>query len=282
MKPKPSLRIAGYLYLILVPVFASALGFGVGKISAFYYLPIWILNAGVMIMAARNLGQPSFFKNSEKKFLIAGAFFLLVPWILISMFFGLGPPPESPSEWTATAAEQQIRYFMLTIAGVFIALGFSFLRENLKQEGEKFFSLLGFILILIAIPLFVLDMLFWGFSLTESFKILVSSHTEKLPEWFAPMRKLFGMISVVEVALTYLATAFFAVSMHRTGWLGILTCRIYIAISLVAFILIVLSSFFSEPFLTAGFVVSIPAAPFLMPYYMGVNLLYRTRKIPEN
>jgi hypothetical protein len=43
--------------------------------------------------------------------------------------------------------------------------------------------------------------------------------------------------------------------------------------SLLAFILIALSAFLPEPFVTAGFVVSIPAIPFLMPYFIDVHLL---------
>jgi hypothetical protein len=44
-------------------------------------------------------------------------------------------------------------------------------------------------------------------------------------------------------------------------------------VSLVAFVLIILSAYLPEPFVTAGFAVSIPAAPFLMPYFIGVHLL---------
>ena len=79
-------------------------------------------------------------KNEEKSNLARASFFLIVPWILISMFAGLGPPPDTAVEWTATAKEQQVRYFMLVIGGGFIALGFAGLRERLKEEGENFYS----------------------------------------------------------------------------------------------------------------------------------------------
>ena len=51
-------------------------------------------------------------KDEENSGLAKAAFFFVVPWILISMFAGLGPPPETAVEWTATAKEQQARYFM--------------------------------------------------------------------------------------------------------------------------------------------------------------------------
>ncbi len=232
-----------------------------------------------MVIASWILGLHVINKKTEKTHLIVGAFFLIIPWILVSMFFGLGPPPEKATGWVATATEQQVRYSMLVVAGIFVAFGFTLLKEKLKNDGENYYSLLGFIAIIIAIPLFILDMLFWGFSLTESYKILVSTNTEKLPDWFKPLRVIFGMISVVEVSLTYLAITFFAVSMNRVGWLGKISSKIYILISLFAFMLIVLSVFLPEPFITAGFAAAIPAIPFLMPYFMGVNLL---RKAGDN
>lgn len=268
-------RKTSRIYLLLVPLLVVAFGFGIGKINYRFYLPIWLINVFLMVMASWILGLHVINKKNEKTHLAAGAFFLIAPWILVSMFFGLGPPPETASGWVATATEQQVRYSMLTVAGIFIALGFALLKEKLKNEGETYYSLLGFIAIIIAIPLFILDMLFWGFSLTESFKLLVSTNTEKLPEWFKPLRVLFGMISLVEVALTYLAITFFAVSMNRVGWLGKTSSKVFILISLLAIILIVLSAFLPEPFITAGFAVSIPAIPFLMPYFMGINLLRR-------
>jgi hypothetical protein len=264
------------IYLLLVPLLVVAVGLGIGKINYKFYLPIWLINVFLMVMASWILGLHVINKKTEKTHLAAGAFFLIVPWILVSMFFGLGPPPDTAIGWVATATEQQVRYSMLTVAGVFVALGFTLLKEKLKNEGESYYSLLGFVAIIIAIPLFIIDMLFWGFSLTESFKILVSTNSEIFPEWFKPLRVLFGMISLVEVALTYLAITFFAVSMNRVGWLGKISSKIYILISLFAFMLIMLSVFLPEPFITAGFAVSIPAIPFLMPYFMGVNLLRKT------
>ena len=106
-------------------------------------------------------------------------------------------------------------------------------------------------------------------------KILVATNTEKMPEWFKPFRQIFGMVSVVEVALTYLAIAFFSVSLNMTGRLSKTSKNIYVVLSLIAFLLIILSAFLPEPFVTAGFAVSIPAIPFLMPYFIGINLLKR-------
>jgi len=120
-------------------------------------------------------------------------------------------------------------------------------------------------------------MIFWGFFLTESFRILTVAGKEQMPEWFLPVRKLIGLISIVEVALTYIATAVIALALKFSGLLNKTACRIYIIISIFAFLIIILSAFCPEPLKTAGFAVSIPAIPFIMPYLMGINLLRRGR-----
>lgn len=254
----------------------AIIGFGFSHISYKIYLPFWIINVCMMVIATWVLGLNVIRNNdTEKKHLAFGASFFIFPWILISIFSGFGPPPENATEWVATATEQQVRYSLLIIAGIFIAFGFAVLRENLKNNGESFYSSLGLIAINIAISLFIINMIFWGFFLTESFRILVASATVKMPEWFLPVRKLFSLISIVEVALTYIATAAFAASLKSIGWLGKTASGIYIIISVLASLIIVLSAFCPEPFISAGFAVSIPAIPFIMPYFLGIQLLRR-------
>ena len=267
-------RNVSQVYLSLVPLLGIIFGFGVGYISYKIYLPIWIINVCLMVTAAWFLGGHVIKNNdAERKHFAAGAFSLIVPWIIISMFFGLGPPPATHAGWVETATEQQARYLMLVIAGLFIAFGFSVLREKLKDTKGGFYSLLGYTAIMIAIPLFIINMIYWGTYLVELFKIVVASGSEKMPEWFSPTNKIFGLISLVEVALTYLATAAFAASLRAAGWLSKTSCSIYVAISFLGFLIMALS--FIKPLETVSNIASIPAIPFLMPYFMGINLLRR-------
>ncbi len=267
-------QLTSYIYLLLVPIIAAALGFGVGHVSYKLYLPVWLLNVLLMTLASWSLGLKIIRReNTDRNKLAIAAFFLIMPWILISLFAGLGPPPETAAEWTATATEQQVRYFMLVISGAFIAFGFVQLREQLKLKGEHFYSLLSVTAIFLAIPLFIINMLYWGFYLTELFKLQTGLTSSTLPDWVKPVRQLFGLISVSEVALTYLATFLIALAMRKTGWLSKTSSSIYILISLLAFVIIILSAFFIETFKIPGFAVSIPAFPFLMPYFIGINLL---------
>lgn len=275
MKPTLAARNTSRFYLWLVPFVAMALGFGVGYVSYKIYLPVWLINVCLMGFASWTLGLNVITQgDAQKKHLAAGAFFLIVPFILISMFAGLGPPPESPQGWVETASEQQIRYSMLIIAGVFVTFGFAVLRDRLKNTKGSFSSLLGFTAIAIAIPLFIINMAWWGKYLPELFRFMVESGMEKRPDWFTPVRMQFGLISAVEVALTYAATALFAAAFRANGWIGKVASGVYVTISVIAFVVITLSVYI-EQLAIPGFIVSIPAMPFLMPYFMGIALLRR-------
>lgn len=269
-----NVHLASQVYLSLVPFAGTVLAFGIGYVDYHIYLPAWLLNTAIMIIASWHLGLHSIRNqnNAQRKLVLAG-FFLIIPFILASMFAGLGPPPETPEKWVLTATEQQIRYFMLTAIGTFVVLGFTLIKSHLKSKGEHFYSLLGQTALLIAIPLFVINMLFWGFYLPAYFKVYTTSGLVTSPDWYQPIQKLFGMISVFEVALTYVATFLFAKALHITDYIGRTGMWIYSVLCAIGFILIVLSPFLAEPFFTLGNIVSIPAFPFLMPYFMGIHLV---------
>jgi hypothetical protein len=202
----------------------------------------------------------------EKKHLAIAAFFLIVPWILVSIFFGLGPPPQTPAGWAATATEQEIRYIILVIAGLFIAIGFAALREKLKNTAGSFYSMLGFTAIMIAIPLFIINMIFWGAYVPELYRMMAASGLEIRPEWTNPVRDEFNLLALVEVSVTCLATAAFAAALRDAGLLNKIASRICIIISLLGFLTVVFLS--PSPF-------TIPAVPFIIPYYIGIILLKR-------
>src|SRR6476646_6348119 len=91
-----SFKMLSYIYLLFVPVIAAGLGFGVGHVSYKIYLPIWLLNVVLMTIGSWSLGLNFITRNgADGNKLAMAAFFLIVPWILISMFAGLGPPPET-------------------------------------------------------------------------------------------------------------------------------------------------------------------------------------------
>jgi hypothetical protein len=84
------------------------------------------------------------------------------------------------------------------------------------------------------------------------------------------------MVTIVDAALIFLATALFAASLKAIGWFKKGPLNFYIVISLVSFILVVLYKLYAKTVAFLGiFPLLIPAIPFIMPYLIGVNLLKR-------
>ena len=268
-------------YLCIVPILTALLGFTVKNVHYNVYLPIWIINVFLMLTACRILGANYITtKNKENKHLVLSGLLLLSPWLLYSIFAGMGSPPETYAQWVSNAFEQQVRYSFLIAGGVFLILGFAVLRESTKSTSGNLFSLLGFTTIVIAMTLFILNMIYWHSFLPEVFKTKEAVLSNKLPEWFQPVKKYFLVVSIVEVSLTYLGTAAFAASIESAGWFKNGASWVYILISLLAFILVALYGFYPEAVIANGFPFypfMIPAIPFAIPYYIGVNLLRGTK-----
>lgn len=266
-------------YLSIVPIIVAALGFTVNNVSYHTYLPIWIANVFLMLAASWILSSGNIAaSDNDKKYLMVSGFLLIVPWIFYSIFAGMGSPPETYAAWVSNAFEQQVRYAFLITGGVALLFGFAVLRECIKNSNGAIFALIGFTAIALAMTLYILDMSYWHSFLLETFKTKEAVSLNKLPEWHKPLQKLFLVISIVEVSLTYLATAAFATALNSAGWFKNGASRVYIAISLLAFIVVALFGFYPESVTANGFPLypfMIPAIPFVMPYFMGINLLKR-------
>ena len=277
MQPNRTARNISQIYLSILPFLVVALAFAVGHISYYIYLPIWIVNSLLMIFAVWTLGAHKFRSaDADKKHVIVVAWLLIVPWIFISMFFGMGPPPTTIKGWVELATEQEIRYIILIVGGISITFGLALLREQLKQTGERFYSLFGFMSIVIAAPLFIINWAYWGIYLPKAFQVFYASGTPaKRPDWYAPLQWFFYEIGIVEVGLIYLSTAAFAAALQKAGWFKTGASRVYIALSFVGLALCVLPVDLPEPLATMGYFSCIPAISILMLYFMAINLLRR-------
>ncbi|NVM62346.1 hypothetical protein FHW88_000622 [Mucilaginibacter sp. SG538B] len=262
------------VYLCLVPLVVMAIAFGVGHISYKTYLPVWIVNACFMITAVWNLGARNFSSdNRETKHQVVTALMLFMPWLFFSIFAGMGPPPATLQGWVNSAAEQQIRYTILIAGGILFALGSALLKVKLQAAGENLYSVMASAAINLAVPLFIINMAFWGYYFTDAFRVFIKLGGTKRPDLHGPIKSLFYVISIAEVLLMYLGTVFFAVSLKVTGLFNPVACRYYIIFGLIGMVLVLLPSYWPEPFGTAGFLVAIPAIPFIMPYLIGIHLL---------
>lgn len=276
MLPISPTRRAAQIFLWLVPfVFAPLLAVLLHASHSKAYLVAGAALDVVMLFATWVLGLRDASKKShEHRWLAIGALLLIAPLMAVSLFAGLGPPPQK-KEWLATLADQNIRYILLVCVGLFAAGGLTVLKECLRQAGEHFYSGLGFAAILFSTVLFVFDM-------TGHLSLLPGALHQweangKMPEWFAPVWQHNTAIFLVGVALTYLGTAAYVAALRSLGWMGKTAARVFSTISLVAAPLVVIS-----PLFPAGaklglpiFILAVPAVPFFMPYLIGVNLMRR-------
>ncbi len=158
-----------------------------------------------------------------------------------------------------------------------IASGFVVLREALSQEGERFYATLGFAAIMLSGPLYLI----WN---TFAFGVFFAKeHTGEVPQALRSLDDIFDLLLFVAGFLTYLATVAFAASLGRVQWLGRRATRAFMIVSGVALLFLVIRGLhypdpraLSTPWYTSpGFVVGIPAVPFIMPFLFGVVLLRR-------
>ena len=268
-----TVRRVSYVFLCIVP-FLSFVVVGVRAlrvpgvyqvIGVAYFaaiaIAVWTLSAGAIradVQGRRLLG-------------LAGTL-LVTPFALVALLWvGLGPP------WQANAAENQMRYLVLIVMATAIAGGFVVLREALSEAGERFYATLGFAAIMLSGPLYLI----WN---TFAFGVFFAKeHAAEVPQALHSLGDTFDLVLFVAGFLTYLATVAFAASLGRVQWLGRRATRAFIIVSFVALLFLMIRGLqypdpraLATPWYTSpGFVVGIPAVPFIMPFLFGVVLLRR-------
>jgi hypothetical protein len=266
-----------FSYWFLFAIFVVAVVIGAIRplcVSPVYQV-IGVVQFAAMVLAAWTLGARAVTSPSRGARLLALAgIFLITPFALLALLWvGIGPP------WHATASENQMRYLVLTAIAIAIAIvvGFVVLREALGESNEQFRPSVGFGMIILAGPLYLIfDALAFGISTARL-------HGGELPSTFQELNTVLDMILFLAGALTYIATAAFAVSLGQAGWLGRGAARSFMIISLVALLLLVIRGLhFPDPhtlstpwYSSPGFIVGIPAVPFIIPFLFGVVLLRR-------
>ena len=238
---------------------------------------IGIIQFAAMALAAWTLGARAVTSTSRgPRSLALTGILLITPFALVALLWvGLGPP------WQATATENQMRYLVLTAMTIAIVVGFVVLREALGNADEQSRPSVGFGMIMLAGPLYLLfDALAFGVSTARL-------HGGEVPSAFRDLNTVTDMILFLAGALTYFATAAFAVALGQARWIGRGAARAFMIISLVALLLLVIRGLhfpdphaLSTPWYTSpGFIVGIPAVPFIIPFLFGVVLLRRAGEI---
>jgi len=268
-----TVRRVSYVFLCIVPF----LNFVVVGLRAFrvpgVYQVVGVMYFAALALAAWALGARAIRADAQDRRLLGLAGTLLVTsFALVALLWvGLGPP------WQATAAENQMRYLVLIVMATAIAGGFVVLREALSEAGERFYSTLGFAAIMLSGPLYLI----WN---TFAFGVFFAKeHTGQVPPAIISLGDTLDVLLFVAGFLTYLATVAFAASLGRVQWLGRRATRAFIIVNGVALLFLVIRGLhypdpraLSTPWYTSpGFVVGIPAVPFIMPFLFGVVLLRR-------
>jgi len=254
-----------------------SLAFVVGHISQKIYIPVWLLNAALMVMAIWQLGASALRTGERPARLLAGAGALLfLPVCLLSILFGMGAPPDTMREWIDTAIEQKVRFDILLADGILVALGLSIIRLLTTEKGEKVYSQLGYTAIIIAIPLFFINTSFWHSYALEVFKLKVADPAKKPLNWYGPAVQQIWIITIGQLLLTYFAIAMFAAALIRTRVFRKGPASVYIVFSVIAILSILLFPIYPNATIFSGFPYypfMIPAIPIMLCYYMGVNLV---------
>jgi hypothetical protein len=267
-----------FCYWFLIAIFIVAIvacAIRPVRVSPLYQV-IGVIQFVAMALAAWILGARAITSASRQPRLLALAgIFLITPFALPAlMWVGLGPP------WEATPPENQMRYLVLAAMAIAIVVGFVLLREALGEADEKSRPSVGFAAILLAGPLYlVFDAFGFGWA-------TVRLQGGQMPPVFHDLDAVVDMILFLAGALTYIATAAFAVSLGQAQWIGRGAARTFTIVNLVALLLLVIRGMhFPDPralsvpwYASPGLIVGIPAVPFIIPFLFGVILLRRAGK----
>jgi hypothetical protein len=243
-------------YTLPVREFIVAAQVGLGCLAA------WILGASAMIGGLRDC----------QKLAIAGSL-LITPWILFALLAGFGRPDQS------SPPENLTRYIVLFVSSMAVGGGLIVLREALSEQGERLYSTLGFAAIVMASPIYLI----WASIALDYTSWKLHAGNQHVPPEMLSLAIWSEILLFAGGLLTYLSTAAFAASLRQARWLGRSAAFAMIALSSAAAFLLALRGLsFPDPkvaltswYTTAGWVVGIPAVPWMIPCVLGIVLLWR-------
>lgn len=230
---------------------------------------IALTGIAIITGASLALGGAALLHGSEETRRLAITGMLLVaPWAVFAVMAGYGPP------WTATGAQNHLRYKGLLINVILVGGGLCMLKEVLAAAGERLWSAMGQISALVG----TLAYLVWGAVIMGAYLARDHARPGMIALEMSPLGPASEILLFYGSLLTYLATAAFAISLHRLGWIGPRSARTYVALSLVAVVALAARGFEypdanEQWYLMPGFIVGIPAVPWIMPFLLGVLCL---------
>jgi hypothetical protein len=274
-----SLRRASYWTLCLSLVLILPLA-GVRSMRAEgLHQVVGVLLFAMVALSAWWLSRPlpSQVRIPDPRLRLAGSL-LLAPFALIALLWvGIGTP------WEATPSENTMRYAVLLTGVVAITVAVFLAKELLCETGERLYSALA----LAASVLSAAAFLVWA-SFQMGFHALVLSQGQ-VPVGLAAVNNVLDALLFAAGCLAYAMTAALAYSLGKARWLGPKAALGYVLLNILALALLLVRgvSFPSpnaspDPWYTRlGFIVGIPAMPWVMPFLLGAVLLRRCSDAQE-
>jgi hypothetical protein len=241
------------------------------------YMIAGAIQAVLIAVAAWTLGLGDARRGEKGQRSLAGdAALLVASGAILSLGWNMGPPPTG-DQFLATRLDQQFRYTALLTGAILALGGLTVLRSSLDQAGKHIWSSLGHTTMLLSTLLFAVvnAALQIGFEAVRQ-----ESSTGREPNWVEPFRNYFVYLTIFWAVLAYVGTAFYAASLRKVGWLGNTVAWVFIGGCVTAVGLVPFFPLAPGPLGMPGFVLSIPAVPYFMPYWMGVNLERRAGEAP--
>lgn len=243
------------------------------------HIAIGIVCFALIVMSAWILGRDSMRAGDRNRMIAIAGSLLIAPWAIIALLWiGVATP------WDATPSENVMRYEVLAVASIAVTIGFVFLYRVLSTSGEILFSTFAVSFALLAGAAY----LTWTCFQTGVW--LIRANRESVTPAIADMNIILDVQLFFAGAMTYVAAAAGVASMVRTKLLSWRAGAVYVGLSALALTLLVMRGVtFPNPnasstpwYETPGFIVGIPAMPWLIPFLMGVILLYRTPESSDN
>jgi hypothetical protein len=228
-----------------------------------------VVSVCALAAAALALGGPALLHGTDetRRHAIAGLL-LVAPWIVFAVMPGYGPP------WQTTAAQNHLRYKALLLNIVLVGGGLTMLREALAVAGERLWSALGWAAAAIATPAY----LTWCAILMASWLARDHPQAGLIALNASPLGLASDILLFFGGLLTYVATAAFAVASYRAGWLTARGATAFVVVSALAAVALLARGMeypakSTDYYLVPGFIVGVPAVPWLMPFLLGVRCL---------
>ena len=191
--------------------------------------------------------------------LLASAAMLIASWAVISLALNMDTPPQGEA-WLATRIDQQIRYIFIVTGGLLAFGGLAVLTSHLRRTEQGVLPVLAFAAAVISTVLFTL--LFVAYPVCATWRFEQEARLGATLGWWPLFTALFSSIQTLEKLLFFVAVTMYAIALRNSGLIGKIGVACLIGLTLL---LATVNTMVHVP----------PAAPFILPYLIGLILLRR-------